>query len=576
MVADETKEIVPKEQQVTKKPADSTPPRSRLSRGEFLKVAALGLGVAAAGTGVGLAIKDAADWITGVPRGEEKESTRLSINMAEFARPLEANNPSVVTFDFERLKKYYPFLLDNREGGFVFVNKGGEEKLVELSFDDLDGKKVVFPNPNVVSVAKSNVPVEQYTRRKGYDNVKAGLVCEGNFSISFDRQFADKPLLSGEGLDRLLVFKDREGTAGLSYVEGLRLEGLNDYCQNGDNQDIPAPAYISADNTALFVEGVDIAHTPHKPESIDEVNSQLARGVISHTTGEKSSFLKLENTTIEGLLWDAVNTNGQSIINVKNCRFIQSPEYRSRRGAGIGATFNNNSGSIVVESSRIDYNKGVANFSDDERRGSLVNIFIKNSVLKVTQWATVLRGMEKARLEHAYIDLTNETSQILPPSDEFGWQDVPLGHVDIDLSREEGEKTLEKTVFRMSEITPSENRTVLMHIWGGQRAYDNPTEFVNTLVSSVGTVGMLDLRGIRARTYFRADCLQAVLTRALKEQNHFPTEVALVYKDGIALEKWGVIVDVVNGGPHDRRPSKIFWYQPLEESRGYQENPRYW
>lgn len=550
---------------------------SKFSRRDFLKLAGVAGGIGAAYLG-----KRTWERVTGVPEGREKEDIYLSINMADFVTPVESGEKDTFSIDFKRLKKNYPFLVDDREGSWVLKNR--QEKKVELSFDDLGGKTIVFREPNEIEAAKSNIDPKEYQGEKGYGKVKAGLVLEGNFSVSFDRMFTDKPKFVGTGLDRGIYFKGVEKNA-VCQVENIHFEGLNDYTQAAGGQEIPAPAYISADNAALFVQGVDISHTPQKPENIDEVNSQLTRGIILNVTGSKGSLeenhLEVKGANIKGLLWDAIVSNGEVAIKVEDSRLEQSEKYRLRRGAGVATTFNTNRGSITVIKSRVDYNKGVANFTNAESPSAFVNILIEDSILSVSQWATVLKFTENATIKSTVIDLTKGASERIAEGQELtSWDQAPLGHITIESTLEDTKKLMENVSFTFSDTTPDNDKVLLLRIYGGKRAFDDPDGYIEKAFSGLGSIGILDRRqdGLRRlHRWFTEKNLKAVLKRAISEKGHYPTEVVFVYKKSpTVFDEWGVIVDDLSEGVVRRKPSKVFWYQPLEEERGYQENPKYY
>ena len=388
---------IPSEQDGIPTPDEGSP---ILSRQEFLTLSQLG----AAGlltAWLGAKGKPLIDWISGKP--EAKEQIRLSIDMADYMKVEDKSKPDEVTLNFLKLRKHYPLMVHGQEGEYFLKNK--QQDNVELSFDNLGGKRIKIP-PNKATAAKSNVPPEEYKQENGYGQVDAGLVMEGNFIVSFDRKLARKPTLVGDGLDRILMFKGNDPDSWSS-VEGLKFQNLNDFRQVDDGQDTPAPAFISADNTHLIVQTSEISHQAKKPEEIDEINSQLARGIISQNINKQDAqLLVVKSTKIKGLLWDGIVTNGVAKIWALDCNLQQAPAYRERRGAAIATTYNTNDGQILVEKSTIDYNKGIANFTVDDSSSTRLNLKVVDSTLKVGQWASIFRHTQNSVFENNQVNLT--------------------------------------------------------------------------------------------------------------------------------------------------------------------------
>ena len=545
---------IPSEQNGIPAPDEGSP--KTLSRREFLGVAGTGTTATLLAIGLGKS-RYLIDWISGKP--EAKEQIRLSIDMADYVTVEDESKPNEVTLNFTRLSKHYPFLIGGQEGEYFLKNK--QQDNVELSFDNLGGKHIKIP-PNKTTAAKSNIPLEAYQQKDGYGQVNAGLVMEGNFSVSFDRKLARKPTLVGYGLDRILMFKGNSPDSRSS-VEGLKFQGLNDFRQVDGGQDTPAPAYISADNTHLVVQASEISHQAKKPEAIDEVNSQLARGIISQNTNKQDiKLLAVKSTKIKGLLWDGIVANGVSKIWANDCNLQQAPTYRERRGVAIATTHNTNAGQILVEKSAIDYNKGITNFTEDDTPSAQINLKIVDSQLKVGQWASIFKQAQNSIFENNEINLTKGSQEQLPTDVEItSWDQVPMGHI---LALDSPENTISLKNIKFTFHRGVGDLINLVTIQGGVQALKNPQGYIDNNLAKIGPIKAHDYNDIDPfGISLTGEGLANIVKRAIKEPNLYPTTVMIVYKRHELGKHFGVIVEDLSNW--QTKPSKIFWFKPVRD-----------
>lgn len=358
----------------------------KLSRRDFLKVA--GVGVAAA-TLVGGGV---------VARERFIFSNEHKIDMDNYLSKIKAGGKDEWTINFTALRLFFPDVVKESEhGGFVLKNES--EKPVVLDFSNAGGKEIrLFPNQS--EVAKSNISWGKSNDPTGFDKVTGGLFLEGAFKVK--GSIGREPIFIGDILDRVISFKgsDKEDCA----VEDIAFRGLNSFKQDQNGgADCPSPAFIAGDDVNLEVQGIKIDYIPVKPDWADEINSQLAKGIILHNTKNKQPLkMFVAHSVIKGLQWDGVCANGLAEIQVENSRLFQDRSYKQARGVGIASTFNSPDGKISISRSTVDYCKGVSiwvNEKTDLPR-KVSNLEILDTTISNAGWAISIDGDQKTKIKN--------------------------------------------------------------------------------------------------------------------------------------------------------------------------------
>lgn len=413
-----------------------TPPeqgqKTSFSRRDFLKVAGAGLAtVAAVGSGV-------------VARERFIFSNESKIDMDNYLSKIKVDGRDEWTINFTALRVFFPDVVkESEQGGFVLKNDS--EKPVVLDFSNAGGKEIrLFPNDS--NVAKSNMSWEKSKESTGFDLVRGGLFLEGAFIVKGN--IGREPIFVGDVLDRVISFKGT-GTE-TCVVEDIAFKGLNAFKQdqNGGG-DCPSPAFIAGDDVNLEVRGIKIDYTPIKPEWADEVNSQLAKGIILHNTqNEKPLKMLVTHSVIKGLEWDGVCANGLAEIQVVKSRLFQNRSYKQARGVGIASTFNSPDGKISIVDSTVDYCKGTSiwvNENTDLPR-KISNLEIQDTAISNAGWAISIDADQKTKIKN--LDVSPDYAGGLQSDTEYfpfhlGWRgekfDLSFENLNFNLSTDMGD-----------------------------------------------------------------------------------------------------------------------------------------
>ena len=402
------------------------------SRRDFLKVAGVGLGVATlAGSGV-------------VAKERFIFSNESKIDMDNYLSKIKVEGRDEWTINFSALRVFFPDVVkESEQGGFVLKNDS--EKPLVLDFSNAGGKEIrLFPNDS--NVAKSNMSWGKSKESTGFDLVRGGLFLEGAFTVKGN--IGREPVFVGDVLDRVISFKGT-GTE-TCVVEDVAFKGLNAFKQdqNGGG-DCPSPAFIAGDDVNLEVRGIKIDYIPIKPDWVDEVNSQLAKGVILHNTkNEKPLKMLVTHSVIKGLEWDGVYANGLAEIQVIKSRFFQNGSYKQVRGVGIASTFNSPDGKISIVDSTIDYCKGTSiwvNEKTDLPR-KIDNLEIQDTVISNAGWAISIDADQKTKINN--LDVSPDYAGELQSDTEyfpfeFSWKgekfDLSFENLNFNLSSDMGD-----------------------------------------------------------------------------------------------------------------------------------------
>ena len=413
-----------------------TPPdqgqKPSFSRRDFLKVAGAGLAaVAVVGSGV---------------VGKERIifSNEHKIDMDNYLSKIKVGGRDEWTINFTALRVFFPDVVkESEQGGFVLKNDS--EKPVVLDFSNAGGKEIrLFPNDS--SVAKSNMSWEKSKEPTGFDLVRGGLFLEGAFAVKGN--IGREPIFVGDVLDRVISFKGN-GTQ-TCVVEDVAFKGLNAFKQDQTGEDdCPSPAFIAGDDVNLEVRGIKIDYTPIKPDWADEVNSQLAKGIILHNTQNKRPLKMLvTHSVIKGLEWDGVCANGLVEIQVVKSRLFQNRSYKQVRGVGIASTFNSPDGKISIVDSTVDYCKGTSiwiNEKTDLPR-KINNLEIQDTAISNAGWAISIDADQKTKIKN--LNVSPDYAGGLQSDTEYfpfhlGWKgekfDLSFENLNFNLSTDMGD-----------------------------------------------------------------------------------------------------------------------------------------
>jgi len=413
-----------------------TPPdqgqKPSFSRRDFLKVTGAGLAaVAVVGSGVA---------------GKERIifSNEHKIDMDNYLSKIKVGGRDEWTINFTALRVFFPDVVkESEQGGFVLKNDS--EKPVVLDFSNAGGKEIrLFPNDS--SVAKSNMSWEKSKEPTGFDLVRGGLFLEGAFAVKGN--IGREPIFVGDVLDRVISFKGN-GTQ-TCVVEDVAFKGLNAFKQDQTGEDdCPSPAFIAGDDVNLEVRGIKIDYTPIKPDWADEVNSQLAKGIILHNTQNKRPLKMLvTHSVIKGLEWDGVYANGLVEIQVVKSRLFQNRSYKQVRGVGIASTFNSPDGKISIVDSTVDYCKGTSiwiNEKTDLPR-KINNLEIQDTAISNAGWAISIDADQKTKIKN--LNVSPDYAGGLQSDTEYfpfhlGWKgekfDLSFENLNFNLSTDMGD-----------------------------------------------------------------------------------------------------------------------------------------
>jgi len=413
-----------------------TPPdqgqKPSFSRRDFLKVTGAGLAaVAVVGSGVA---------------GKERIifSNEHKIDMDNYLSKIKVGGRDEWTINFTALRVFFPDVVkESEQGGFVLKNDS--EKPVVLDFSNAGGKEIrLFPNDS--SVAKSNMSWEKSKEPTGFDLVRGGLFLEGAFAVKGN--IGREPIFVGDVLDRVISFKGN-GTQ-TCVVKDVAFKGLNAFKQDQTGEDdCPSPAFIAGDDVNLEVRGIKIDYTPIKPDWADEVNSQLAKGIILHNTQNKRPLKMLvTHSVIKGLEWDGVYANGLVEIQVVKSRLFQNRSYKQVRGVGIASTFNSPDGKISIVDSTVDYCKGTSiwiNEKTDLPR-KINNLEIQDTAISNAGWAIRIDADQKTMIKN--LNVSPDYAGGLQSDTEYfpfhlGWKgekfDLSFENLNFNLSTDMGD-----------------------------------------------------------------------------------------------------------------------------------------
>jgi len=413
-----------------------TPPdqgqKPSFSRRDFLKVTGAGLAaVAVVGSGVA---------------GKERIifSNEHKIDMDNYLSKIKVGGRDEWTINFTALRVFFPDVVkESEQGGFVLKNDS--EKPVVLDFSNAGGKEIrLFPNDS--SVAKSNMSWEKSKEPTGFDLVRGGLFLEGAFAVKGN--IGREPIFVGDVLDRVISFKGN-GTQ-TCVVEDVAFKGLNAFKQDQTGEDdCPSPAFIAGDDVNLEVRGIKIDYTPIKPDWADEVNSQLAKGIILHNTqNERPLKMLVTHSVIKGLEWDGVCANGLAEIQVVKSRLFQNRSYKQVRGVGIASTFNSPDGKISIVDSTVDYCKGTSiwiNEKTDLPR-KINNLEIQDTAISNAGWAISIDADQKTKIKN--LNVSPDYAGGLQSDTEYfpfhlGWKgekfDLSFENLNFNLSTDMGD-----------------------------------------------------------------------------------------------------------------------------------------
>jgi len=413
-----------------------TPPdqgqKPSFSRRDFLKVTGAGLAaVAVVGSGVA---------------GKERIifSNEHKIDMDNYLSKIKVGGRDEWTINFTALRVFFPDVVkESEQGGFVLKNDS--EKPVVLDFSNAGGKEIrLFPNDS--SVAKSNMSWEKSKEPTGFDLVRGGLFLEGAFAVKGN--IGREPIFVGDVLDRVISFKGN-GTQ-TCVVEDVAFKGLNAFKQDQTGEDdCPSPAFIAGDDVNLEVRGIKIDYTPIKPDWADEVNSQLAKGIILHNTqNERPLKMLVTHSVIKGLEWDGVCANGLAEIQVVKSRLFQNRSYKQVRGVGIASTFNSPDGKISIVDSTVDYCKGTSiwiNEKTDLPR-KINNLEIQDTAISNAGWAIRIDADQKTMIKN--LNVSPDYAGGLQSDTEYfpfhlGWKgekfDLSFENLNFNLSTDMGD-----------------------------------------------------------------------------------------------------------------------------------------
>jgi hypothetical protein len=356
------------------------------SRRDFLKVAGAGLAtVAAVGSGV-------------IANERIIFSNEHKIDMDNYLSKIKVEGRDEWTINFTALRAFFPDVVkESEQGGFVLKNDS--EKPVVLDFSNAGGKKIrLFPNDS--SVAKSNMSWEKSQEPTGFGLVRGGLFLEGAFTVKGN--IGREPVFVGDVLDRVISFKGN-GTE-TCVVEDVEFKGLNAFKQDQTGGgDCPSPAFIAGDDVNLEVRGIKIDYTPIKPGWADEVNSQLAKGIILHNTqNERPLKLLVTHSVIKGLEWDGVCANGLAEIQVVKSWLFQNRSYKQVRGVGIASTFNSPDGKISIVDSTVDYCKGTSIWVNEQTDlpRKISNLEIQDTAISNAGCAISIDADQKTKIKN--------------------------------------------------------------------------------------------------------------------------------------------------------------------------------